>query len=160
MFSQTIEYALRAMLHIASLGPNAAASSERIAAHTKVPRGYLSKILRDLVIAELITSQRGPRGGFTLARPAAEITIFDVVECVDPITRITRCPLGNPAHVKLCPLHQRLDDALQSIEREFRATTLADIVETNTPGACSSMKQVGAVGGLTISAPRRVAVAP
>lgn len=130
MLSQTIEYALRAMVHLAAVEPGAAATSERIAEVTKVPQGYLSKILRELVIAELVTSQRGPHGGFTLARPSSAITMLDVVNAVEPIPRIRKCPLGNPAHLKLCPLHQRIDDAADLIERRFRETTLAEIAST------------------------------
>lgn len=130
MLSQTIEYALRAMMHLAALPPREAVNSETIAQRTKVPKGYLSKILRDLVLAELIHSQRGPNGGFNLARDPAAISILDVINAVDPIKRIRKCPLGNPAHVHLCPLHKRLDDALGMIEREFARTSLAEILES------------------------------
>ncbi|MBX3385025.1 MAG: Rrf2 family transcriptional regulator [Phycisphaeraceae bacterium] len=135
MLSQTVEYALRAMVHLAAQKPDELLSSEAIAARTKVPKGYLSKILRDLVVAELISSQRGPNGGFALARPPSRISILDVFIAVDPIRRITKCPLGNPAHLKLCPLHRRLDDALALIEREYAKTTLAEVLETNTKSA-------------------------
>lgn len=131
MLSQTIEYALRAMIHLAALEPDKAVNSETIAAKTKVPQGYLSKILRDLVVADLITSQRGPNGGFSLSRPASAITMLDVVNAVDRIQRIEKCPLGNPAHVELCPLHRRMDDAVALIEREFARTTLNEVLETS-----------------------------
>lgn len=132
MLSQTIEYALRAMTYLASIHGPASSTSEIIAERTMVPKGYLSKILRDLVVAELIVSQRGPNGGFSLARPSNKITMLDVVNAVDPIPRIKKCPLGNPAHVELCPLHRRLDDAIATIERDFKRTSLAEVVETNS----------------------------
>ncbi len=131
MLSQTVEYALRAMVHLASQPRDTTCSSESIADHTQVPKGYLSKILRDLAVAELVTSQRGPNGGFALARPAADISMFDVIDAVDPIERIRKCPLNNPAHLQLCPMHRRLDDAIGMIEHEFKRTTLREIVETN-----------------------------
>lgn len=134
VLSQTIEYALRAMIHLAGLAPNQAANCESIAARTKVPQGYLSKILRDLVIADLITSRRGPNGGFALARAARAITMLDVVNAVDRIERLTKCPLGNPGHVELCPLHRRMDNAVGLIEHEFRQTTLAEVLESRTAG--------------------------
>jgi len=135
VISQTIEYALRAMVNLASLPAGATANSETIAAGTKVPQGYLSKVLRDLVVAELILSQRGPNGGFSLARPSAEISMLDVINAVDPLKRIKRCPLGNPAHVRLCPMHSRLDQAMDAVERQFGGTTLAEVVESNTGSA-------------------------
>lgn len=141
MLSQTVEYALRAMTHLAGLSAGSALNSESIAAQTKVPQGYLSKILRDLVVADLITSQRGPNGGFALARPADRISMLDVINAVDPMQRITRCPLGNPAHFDLCPLHRRIDDAMAMIEREFNRTTLAEVIESGgKPGPqCRSL---------------------
>jgi Rrf2 family protein len=80
MFSQTTEYALRAMACLASRGP---ASSEAIAAHARVPLRYLYKVMRALVIANLVVSQRGPGGGFSLARPASEISLLEVVKAVE-----------------------------------------------------------------------------
>lgn len=141
MLSQTIEYALRAMTHLASLPPEKTVSSETIAEKTQVPRNYLSKVMRDLVLAELVTSQRGPNGGFGLTRPPERITILDVVNAVDPIKRITKCPLGNPAHLRLCPLHRRMDDALALVEKEFGRTTLCELLETTVQasGTCRKM---------------------
>ncbi|MBS0189082.1 MAG: Rrf2 family transcriptional regulator [Planctomycetes bacterium] len=143
MLSQTVEYALRAMTHLAALPRDAAANSETIAARTRVPKGYLSKVLRDLVVAGLIDSRRGPSGGFALARPASEVSILDVVNAADPIRRIERCPLGNPAHVKLCPLHRRLDDSIAMIEREFARTSLAEVIETSVKSSDSCPSLVG-----------------
>lgn len=130
MISQTIEYALRAMSFLASLEQDVSVNSESIATHTKVPQSYLSKILRDLVVAELVKSQRGPNGGFCLSSPPSKVSILAIINAVDPIQRIRRCPLGNPCHVELCPLHQRLDDALAMIEKNFAATSLAEILDS------------------------------
>jgi Rrf2 family protein len=129
MISQTVEYALRAMSNLASL-QGAATTSEAIAQATRVPQGYLSKIMRDLVCAELVKSFRGPRGGFVLARDANSITVLDIVNAVDPIRRITRCPLDDPRHANLCPLHRCLDDALAHLEQIFRSTTLGGMALT------------------------------
>lgn len=127
MFSQTVEYALRAMMHLTA-NPVAVLTSDVIAESTSVPGDYLSKVLRDLVRANLITSARGPRGGFRLAREPTSISILDVVSAVDPIQRIARCPMGNPDHIRLCALHRRLDEALAGVESALRSTSLADMI--------------------------------
>lgn len=128
MISLTMEYALRALAHMASQRGAMAMNSETLARATGVPKGYLSKIMRDLVLAELVHSQRGPNGGFTVARPPEEISVLEVVNAVDPIRRITKCPLGRPDHVTLCPLHRRLDDAIALIEARFAQTTVAELL--------------------------------
>lgn len=127
MISQTVEYALRAMSNLASLG-GSAITAETIAKTTRVPRGYLSKIMRDLVRADLVKSFRGPHGGFSLARDPAGITLLDIVNAVEPVRRIGGCPLKDPRHTSLCPLHRCIDDALAHIEQRFRSTTLGALL--------------------------------
>lgn len=128
MFSQTVEYALRAVVHLAAEAPTPQ-TTEQIAAVTLVPRAYLSKVLQSLVRAEIVHSQRGLGGGMTLTRAPRELTILEVVNAVEPIERITTCPLGLPAHGKhLCPLHSRMDNALAMVEMAFEKTTLAEVL--------------------------------
>jgi Rrf2 family protein len=128
MFSQTVEYALRAVVYLAAEAP-AARTTGQIHAATRVSQAYLSKILQGLAKKGVVTTQRGARGGVALARPPAELTILDVVNAVEPVRRITTCPLGLAAHgVRLCPLHKRMDAALAAVEAAFRDTTLAEVL--------------------------------
>jgi Rrf2 family protein len=132
MFSQKVEYALRAVVHLAHEAP-AARTTEQIAAATRVPPAYLAKVLQALTHAGVVRSQRGIGGGISLARPPARLTLLEVVNAVDPIRRIKECPLGLASHgVRLCPLHKRLDAALASVEDAFRRTTLAEILAEPT----------------------------
>jgi len=133
MFSQTVEYALRAVVLLAG-NPELARTSEQIAEITQVPHAYLSKVLKGLCNTGLIRSQRGIGGGFTLVAAPDKLTILEVVNAVDPIRRIKTCPLGISTHgARLCPLHKRLDDALASVETAFRATTLAEVLADPNP---------------------------
>src|SRR5437870_4003732 len=128
MFSQTVEYALRAVVHLAYEAPEASTTAQ-IAEVTKVPKDYLSKILQGLAREGIVKTQRGVGGGITLARDPAELTILDVVNAVEPIERITTCPLELKTHgMRLCPLHRRLDNALALVESAFKKTTLAEIL--------------------------------
>ena len=127
MISQTAEYALRAVVFLAEQ-ENRPHTIQQIAAATQVPAGYLSKVMQGLARAGLVHGQRGLGGGFVLTRPASEMSCYDVLQAVDPIPRITRCPLDNPAHAhQLCVLHQRLDEAAALIEKSFRESTVADM---------------------------------
>jgi Rrf2 family protein len=132
VFSQTVEYALRAVVHLASVAP-AARTTDQIAEATRVPRAYLSKVLQSLIRSGLVNSQRGLGGGMSLGKPPTELTILEVVNAVEPIQRIRTCPLGIAAHgVRLCPLHNRLDRAVATVEQAFADTTLAEILAEQT----------------------------
>lgn len=133
MFSQTVEYALRAIVLLAG-DPDQPRTSEQIAKVTQVPHAYLSKVMKGLCDAGLVRSQRGIHGGFTILKRAHELTILEVVNAVEPIRRIRTCPLGISTHgVRLCPLHRRLDDALASVEKAFGDTTLAEVLADPNP---------------------------
>ena len=121
MFSQTVEYALRAVCHLAMHQPTAQ-TTDQIATATRVPPAYLSKVL-----------QRGVHGGIKLERAPADLTILEVVNAVDPLQRIETCPLKLASHgSRLCPLHHRLDSALAMVEEAFASTTLAEVLAQPT----------------------------
>lgn len=128
MISPTAEYALRAMVALAQASPEAVITPA-LAETTRVPPGYLPKVLQTLRKARLVESKRGLGGGFTLSRPPDRITILEVINAVGPLQRIERCPLGIESHgTQLCPLHKHLDDAMELVEQSFASTTLADLV--------------------------------
>jgi len=132
LISQTAEYALRAVVHLAYHFPESCTSSE-IAKATKVPTSYLAKIMQDLSRAQVVKSRRGVRGGFALLREPKHVTVFDVLDAVDPPKRIRTCPLGLRAHAhQLCPLHTKLDRAMADAESVFRSTTIAEVTATGT----------------------------
>lgn len=128
MISQTVEYALRAVVHLASVSP-VNRKTQEIAEVTCVPAAYLAKVLQSLSRANIVRSQRGIGGGVSLAEDPAKITILDVVNAVEPIQRILSCPLNLKTHSgNLCPLHRRLDDAMAAAEEAFGNTTLAALI--------------------------------
>jgi Rrf2 family transcriptional regulator, nitric oxide-sensitive transcriptional repressor len=135
MLSQTVEYALRAMVQLTYIAPKACATDE-LSQTTQVPRAYLSKVLQGLRRAGVVQSRRGVGGGVCLARPAEEITLLEVVNAVEPLRRIATCPLGLASHGRrLCPLHRKLDNAFAQVEASFADTTLAEIVATPHHGS-------------------------
>ena len=139
MISQTAEYALRAVVHLAAREENRPASAQEISRATKVPVGYLQKILRMLARADLLTAQRGSGGGFALAKVSSAICILDVLNATDSaISRIEHCPLGIEGHVRLCALHRTLDEQIARTEQIFSATSIASLVEDigDSPPIC------------------------
>lgn len=133
MFSQTNEYALRVVTFLGAFGKKPVKNAD-ISKATQVPAGYLYKVLQTLVRAGLVTGQRGINGGFTLNRDPADISVFDVVQAVDPLPRIRSCPLHLRSHgINLCPLHKRLDQALEMVEKAFRASSIAELLSDPNP---------------------------
>jgi len=128
MFSQTAEYALRATVILAQ-NPEEPLTTQQIARQTKVPAGYLSKVLQMMTRAGLVRATRGLHGGYLLQRKAGELTILDVINAVDPLKRIEKCPLDLPEHKSaLCPLHRRMDEAIGKVEEALGGTTLDELL--------------------------------
>jgi Rrf2 family transcriptional regulator, nitric oxide-sensitive transcriptional repressor len=144
LISPTAEYALRAVVAIAQ-GDGKAVVTPTLVEMTKVPAGYLPKVLQTLRRAGIVNSKRGLGGGFTLARSPELVTVLDVVNTVDPIKRIERCPLGVDSHSTiLCPLHKRLDEAAEMVEKSFASTTIAELLATDANHAplCKPAKPI------------------
>jgi Rrf2 family transcriptional regulator, nitric oxide-sensitive transcriptional repressor len=132
MISKTAEYALRAVACMAG-DPGRPFSADTLAEKTQVPRRYLTRVLQDLCTAGLTQSRPGPGGGYELTRSPSEITILDIVNTVDPITRIRHCPLGLTTHTRLCPLHAELDRAYEATERAFAGVTIEALLNSTSP---------------------------
>ncbi len=133
--SQSAEYALRAVVWLAA-HPERTLSTLAIAKGTRVPAGYLSKVLQGLARAGLVQSCSGRTGGFSLTRSPSDMSVLDIVNAVDPVRRIRTCPLGLTAHgQKLCALHARLDEAASSTELAFGCTTIAQLIDNERPAA-------------------------
>ena len=129
MLSQTAEYALRAVVALAS-GKNEPRTTQDLALEAQVPLDYLSKVMNSLSRAGIVAGQRGRGGGFQTVQSPRELTVLQVVTAVDPLKRIHKCPLGLEAHNEhLCPLHRKLDDAAKSVEEAFASTTIESLCE-------------------------------
>jgi len=133
MFSKTVEYALRAVVHLAQQSPVARKTTE-IAASTQVPAADLSKVLQMMRSHEIGRMQRGAGGGVSLAKEVEDISILDIVNAVEPVQRIATCPLGLKSHgTNLCSLHHRMDKVIESMEGAFGSTTVADLLSDPNP---------------------------
>jgi Rrf2 family protein len=129
ILSQTAEYALRAVVHLARHGTEGPVQANDLAEATDVPENYLRKVLHELVRSGVLRSTRGKRGGFQLAVPPAQLTLLAIVGRFDGITDRRRCLLGrkecSDAHP--CPMHDRWKSTSEQIARFFGSTTVADV---------------------------------
>ena len=144
MLSQTTEYALRAVIWLAQ-HQGSPQTTAQISEATKVPISYLAKVLQSLRRASIVGAVRGLHGGFELAGSPETISILDIVNIVDPVPRIRHCPLGLQSHQgQLCPLHRKLDLAMEMVENSFRSTCLADLLnpEEGSKPLCETLHSI------------------
>ncbi len=115
--SQSVTYALQALLQLAESGDGVLITRGKLAATGQMPERFLLEILHDLVKRGILRSTRGGGGGFALARHPEEISLLDVVEAVDgPF------PVGLPAGNTLSePLRNWLRMNLEQVTEGMRA---------------------------------------
>lgn len=136
MFSQTVEYALRAMVQLASEAPDAC-TTQYIAENTRVPGAYLAKVLQSLRRAGLISSRRGVGGGVRLARPPKKINLLEVINAVEPLARNVDAP-KRAGGGNLVALNRKLDAMLDQLQKGCAGTSLADV--SRRPAAAGAGK--------------------
>jgi len=129
MLSQTAEYALRAVLYLADVDDGRPVRVDEIAAALGIPSNYLAKTLQTLARSRVLSSLRGPHGGFRLAVAPADLPLHRVVAPFDHLMERRRCLLGNPEcgdHVA-CAAHEAWKATSEQVSKFFRTTTVADI---------------------------------
>ena len=127
MLNQTAIYALRAMGFLACQDSDEPVLSSLIAKEMDIPKNFLSKILNRLTQARLIEATRGRRGGFQLARPAAEIQLFNVVDLFMRVDDYKKCLLGLDQCDGSCGLHLRWRIISEQFEKILNDTTIDQI---------------------------------
>ncbi|MEZ4773218.1 MAG: Rrf2 family transcriptional regulator [Bacteroidia bacterium] len=108
MFSKSCKYAIRAVLYLATkLGEGERIGAKQLGDTLKVPTPFLAKILQDLSRKGLISSIKGPGGGFFLSEENQNVTLEQIIECVDGADVMNGCVLGFPtcSASNPCPLH-------------------------------------------------------
>lgn len=134
--SGTSQYAIRAVVYVATHGADAPVRVGPIATALDVPQNYLSKTLHQLARAGVLRSVRGPRGGFQLAGPPARLTLARVVSPFDEVGE-RHCLLGRAqcGDRNACAAHGRWVSISDSLQAFFRNTTIADLMDDATAGA-------------------------
>jgi Rrf2 family iron-sulfur cluster assembly transcriptional regulator len=130
MLSSTSDYALRATLLLARHQGGRPLRADEIAEATAAPRNYMAKTLNALAKAGIVTSARGPLGGFALACPPHDLTIARVIDCFDEARPQRPCLLGNgPCDVsRPCTAHGRWTAIKDARRALFSDTTVADLI--------------------------------
>lgn len=129
VLSQTTGYAIEAMACLAASEAKSMMVRE-VAAKTGIAQAYLAKVVQRLVVAGVVDSKRGYRGGISLSRPPGEISIREIDEAVEIHRPPDRCMLGmtDCSEERACPAHDYWKKTRESMRARLTALTLADIV--------------------------------
>jgi len=129
--TRATDYAVRVLIHMASLPPGRRVLRSELAEATSVAENFLSKILQNLTRSNLLASRRGPDGGFELAGKGDAITLLDVVEAMEGPVCLNVC-LGRDGcctRENQCPAHQVWFEAQEALLGVLRRTSIADLVK-------------------------------
>lgn len=123
-------YGVRALFHIAFHNHGRATQMREIAESERIPARFLEQIFQDLKRAGIVGAKRGPRGGYHLARPAAEIRIGDVIRALEgTIAMVQRGDEPDCGAKGSDPVTAVFFDIATRIERCFDEVTLADVCD-------------------------------
>jgi Rrf2 family protein len=129
--SRRTDYGVRVILDLASLPENERVSTHDIAKRQNIPRPFLAKIISQLSVSGLVVTYRGSGGGVSLARPAAEINLLQVIEALDGPVRLNRCtiePEMCPRN-EYCPVHHIMAKAQADLTSLLEGATFDDLAK-------------------------------
>lgn len=123
------------MVSLAKMPRDTYVGANRIAQEIGAPQNYLGKLLQTLSREGLVESQKGLGGGFRLARAPKEITLLEVIEPIERISRWSGCILGRPecSEADPCAIHEQWKRVRGSYLQMLAGTTLADLVRRGEP---------------------------
>ncbi len=129
-----IEYALRAMIHLAD-NPDTVARGIEIAQQEQIPKYFLEKVIRDLMRRGLVRARRGPGGGYQLARSPETISFKDIIEAVEgPITLNVCMDGSNNCQLKpTCRMFRVWEEGQRVLLKVFSQATLREVVDAQLP---------------------------
>ena len=127
--TRAADYAVRMMIHLATLPPGSRTNRAALAAAAIVPEPFVGKILQTLTRSGLIESQRGMNGGFALAASPEVVSILDIVEAVEGTTALNTCvrPGATCDRKAWCPAHPVWCEAQDAMTAVLRRATLASL---------------------------------
>ena len=135
MLSNSCRYGIRAVIYLASQrSGNLKTGIKQISNDLDLPTPFLAKILQQLAKQKILSSSKGPHGGFSLLRDPHEITLLDIVNTIDGYDTFTNCVMhkgtcvGINMEKKFCPLHEDYEKTRSELIRLFSNRTIYDLV--------------------------------
>ena len=129
--SKKVDYGLSALMHLARYDNALSWSAREIAETYDIPGGLLAKVLQKLAHDGFVASQHGKKGGYTLARPASQISVAEVVQAIDGTLSLTECSSvdGNCLQFENCNVKSPLQRLHDRVVGMLSTLTIAQMVE-------------------------------
>jgi Rrf2 family iron-sulfur cluster assembly transcriptional regulator len=135
MLSNSCRYGIRAVIYLASLPRSDGKTGiKKISGDLGLPTPFLAKILQQLAKQKILSSSKGPHGGFSLLKDPGEITLLDIVNTIDGKDVFTDCIMHNGScegvegAKKHCPLHKDYEKTRSELMRLFGESTIYELV--------------------------------
>jgi Rrf2 family protein len=131
--NRATDYAVRVTIHLATVPVLARVPGPVLARAIDAPESFVSKVLQQLVQSGLILSQRGMRGGFRLARRAADISLLEVVEAIEGPTQLNLCvpPGSNCSRNDWCGAHPVWAEAQAALVKVLGKASIAQLAHNS-----------------------------
>ncbi|WP_248724308.1 Rrf2 family transcriptional regulator [Seonamhaeicola sp. ML3] len=132
MFSNSSKYAVKAVLYLAANSTSEyKVMVKDIAEPINVPQAYIAKLLQQLVHADIVSSARGPKGGFYLNSNNLEASIMDIIVTIDGDDKLLSCMLSleNCNKNKPCPLHHILSASKNTVLKNLNNLKIKDAAD-------------------------------
>ena len=141
--SAKVDYAVRAAVELAAATDEKPVKAERIATAQEIPLNFLENILGELRHSGIVRSHRGAEGGFRLARPAADVTVADIIRAVEgPLASVRGGPPEDATYGGAAESLPRVWIAVrQSLRRVAEHVTIADIASGKLPKAIDKLAE-------------------
>lgn len=130
MLSNTSKYALRAVIYLALYSSSVKKIGiKEISGELDIPTPFLGKILQMLVRHNILDSSKGPHGGFTLKKPAIDITLMEIIEIIDGVDSFDICVIKTSkcSHDAPCSMHDKIAPLRREMKSLFLTETIADM---------------------------------
>jgi len=142
VFSKSFGYALRGVLYVAMLNGNKArVQLDEIAEQLSVPRHFLGKVMKNLVKEGVLSSMKGPYGGFYINDQTMQVHLFKLMEITGEVEELSTCVLRlrkcNALHP--CPMHKQIESMRKQWRSLLSSTTVGDLLKKEQPDFIQSI---------------------
>jgi len=134
ILSNTCKYAIRATIYLAlNEGEEKKIGIKKISEDLEIPTPFLGKILQNLVRFKILSSTKGPHGGFGLAKSDQEISLLEIIEVIDGLDIFEECLIGlrscnEKGHdIVPCPIHKKFRPISRQLHQLFKNETIGNL---------------------------------